>query len=44
MLAALDLVRRLGGVPLECLVVIELPELGGRKRLSPVPTHTVFTY
>jgi adenine/guanine phosphoribosyltransferase-like PRPP-binding protein len=44
MIAAVDLVRRVGGVPLECLVVIELPELGGRKRLLPLPTHAVFTY
>lgn len=44
MAAAIDLVKRAGAVPLECLVVIELPDLGGRKKLLPVPTHTVLQY
>ena len=43
MLAAVDLIRRVGGKPLECLVVIELPALGGRKKID-VNVHTVLRY
>lgn len=33
-LAAVELVRRLGGVVVECAFVVDLPELGGRARLE----------
>jgi adenine phosphoribosyltransferase len=42
--AAVDLVRRLGGVPIACAFLIELAALGGRARLAPVPAHGVLKY
>jgi adenine phosphoribosyltransferase len=32
--AAVKLIERMGGVVVECCFVIDLPELGGRKRLE----------
>ncbi len=43
MLGAIALIEKVGGIPLECLVVIELVDMAGRKKL-PVPVHTVLTY
>jgi len=42
--AAADLVRRVGGVVLECLVVIELHDLPGRQRLAPTPVYSLLVY
>lgn len=42
--AALKLVRKVGGIPVACAVVIELDFLEGRKRLGEVPTHSLIHY
>jgi adenine phosphoribosyltransferase len=42
MLAATRLVERLGGVVVECCFVIDLPELGGRKKLEQAG-YKIFT-
>ena len=41
--AALRLVRRIGGEPVACGVVIELSFLAGRERLGDVPVHSLMT-
>jgi adenine phosphoribosyltransferase len=40
--AAITLIRRCGGVVVECAFVVDLPELGGRKRLEALGA-TVFS-
>jgi adenine phosphoribosyltransferase len=42
--ATIELVRKTGGDVVACAFVIELPELGGRKRLSPVETYSLIQY
>ncbi len=42
--AAIDLLDRIGGELIECAVVVELIELGGRSRMSPVPLHSLVTF
>jgi adenine phosphoribosyltransferase len=42
--AAIKLVRRIGGVPVAAVFVIELGFLDGRKRLGDVPTHSLIGY
>lgn len=42
--AALKLVRRIGGIPVACVFVIELGFLGGRRRLGDVPVHSLVSY
>lgn len=44
MRACVDLVRQLGGDIVGAAVLIELEFLGGRKKLSDVPIHSVLTY
>jgi len=44
MAAALNLVRKIGGVPVACLFVIELGFLPGREKLGDVPVHSLITY
>jgi len=41
--AALDLVRKVGGVPVACAFVIELGFLPGRDKLGDVPAHALMT-
>ena len=41
MRAALELVRRIGGVPIACAFVIELTFLAGREKLGDVPVHSL---
>jgi adenine phosphoribosyltransferase len=43
-LAAIRLVRKLGGEVLGCSFVIELSSLGGRARLAPVDCRALVTY
>jgi len=43
MAAAVNLVQQLSGNVLECLVIIELADLNGRKKLS-VPVYSMLTY
>jgi adenine phosphoribosyltransferase len=40
--ASIDLVTQVGGTLVEACFVIDLPELGGRKRIEQLG-HTVFT-
>ena len=42
--ASCKLVRRIGGVPVACLFVIELSFLNGRDRLGDVPCHSLVQY
>jgi adenine phosphoribosyltransferase len=42
--ATCQLVERLGGVVVGCAFVIELPELGGRKRLEKYDLHTLVQF
>ena len=42
--AALNLVRRIGGIPVACAFVIELDFLKGRDRLGDVPVHSLVRY
>lgn len=44
MQAACQLVERLGGEVVELAFVIELPPLGGRKRLAPRPVHSLIEF
>jgi adenine phosphoribosyltransferase len=43
MAAGLELVRRVGGDPIACIVAIELAMLKGRERLGDVAVHTLMT-
>jgi adenine phosphoribosyltransferase len=42
--ATVELVRRTGGEVVGCAFVIELAELGGRKRLGPMEIHSLAKY
>jgi len=42
--AVVRLIERLGGEVLEAAFVVELPPLGGRKRLDPVPVHSLVEF
>jgi adenine phosphoribosyltransferase len=42
--ATVDLVRKLGGIPVACSVLIELTFLTGRDRFPDVPTHSLIRY
>jgi len=42
--AALELVRRIGGVPVACAFVVELTFLAGREQLGDVPVHSLVKY
>ena len=42
--AACKLVERLGGIAVELAFVIELPLLGGRRRLAPRPVHSLIEF
>ena len=42
--AAIELLNKIGGNVVECAVVIELVELGGRSKISPVPLHSLVTF
>ncbi|HXP91707.1 MAG TPA: adenine phosphoribosyltransferase, partial [Fibrobacteria bacterium] len=44
MLAAANLVERLGGTVVGCAFLIELCFLPGRERLSPRPVHSLIQY
>ena len=44
MAAALKLVKKVGGLPVACLFVIELAFLAGRKKLGGVPVHALVQY
>jgi adenine phosphoribosyltransferase len=44
MAAALELVKRVGGVPVACAFVIELAFLAGRKKLGEIPVHALVQY
>jgi adenine phosphoribosyltransferase len=39
--ASLDIVRELGGIPVAVAVLVELPGLGGRRRLEPYGVDVV---
>jgi adenine phosphoribosyltransferase len=41
--AALNLVRKVGGVPVACAFVLELSFLPGRAKLGDVPAHALLT-
>jgi adenine phosphoribosyltransferase len=42
--AAIELVNKSGGAVKECAFIIELTELGGRKKLSPLPVFSLLKY
>ena len=42
--AALNLVRKVGGIPVACVFVLELGFLPGRQRLEGVPVHSLIRY
>ncbi|MDE0310486.1 MAG: adenine phosphoribosyltransferase [Acidiferrobacterales bacterium] len=42
--AAIELLNRIGGRIVECAVVVELVELGGRSKISPVTLHSLVTF
>ena len=42
--AAIELLEKTGGELIECAVVVELVELGGRSKISPVPLHSLVTF
>lgn len=42
--AVTRLIERLGGVVVEAAFVVELPPLGGRARLEPVPVHSLVEF
>ncbi len=42
--AAAGLVSRLGGIVVECAVIIELTDLGARNALAPIPLFSLVTY
>jgi adenine phosphoribosyltransferase len=42
--AVVRLVERLGGEVIEACFVVELPPLGGRKSLDPVPVHSLIEF
>ncbi|MEW6071861.1 MAG: adenine phosphoribosyltransferase [Planctomycetota bacterium] len=44
MAAAVNLVRKIGGVPVACLFVVELGFLAGREKLRDVPVHALVRY
>ena len=44
MSAALKLVKKVGGLPVACLFVIELAFLAGRQKLGGVPVHALVQY
>ena len=44
MQAALSLIRKIGGDPVACAVVIELGFLAGREKLGDTPVHTLIRY
>jgi len=44
MAAAARLARRLGAEIVEAAFVVELPPLGGRKALEPMPVHSLVTF
>lgn len=44
MKACRELVEHLGGTVVGAAVMIELPALGGREKLGPIPLHSVMTY
>lgn len=42
--AVIRLIARLGGEVAEACFVVELPPLGGRKRLAPLPVHSLVEF
>ena len=42
--ASIELVKKLGGEPIACSVVIELAFLSGRDKLHGVPVHSILKY
>ncbi len=42
--AAIELVKKCGGIIVGCAFVIELNFLGGREQLSPYPVHSLIRY
>ena len=42
--ASIDMIQELGAIPVECAVVVELVDLGGRSKVSPVPLHSLVTF
>lgn len=42
--AVVKLIERLGGTVTEAAFVVELPPLGGRDRLDPVPVHSLVEF
>jgi adenine phosphoribosyltransferase len=44
MAAALKLIKKIGGLPVACLFVIELGFLPGREKLGETPVHSLLTY
>ncbi|MFT4710593.1 MAG: adenine phosphoribosyltransferase [Bacteroidia bacterium] len=44
MAAAIELIRKVGGTPVACALVIELSFLPGRAKLDGVPAHALVTY
>ena len=42
--AAIELLQKLGGEVIECAVVIELVELGGRSKISPIPLFNLVSF
>ena len=42
--AAAELVRNLGGVPVECAAIIELVDLNGRDNVAPLPLFSIVTF
>ena len=43
-MAAVELINELGGSVVACAVVVELTDLGGRDRISPIPLHSLVTF
>ena len=44
MCAAVELISQLGGETIECAVIIELVDLDGRAKLSPVPLYSLVSF
>jgi adenine phosphoribosyltransferase len=42
--AALKLIRKIGGLPVACMFVIELGFLPGRSKLGEIPVHSLLTF
>ena len=42
--AAIELIKKVDANPIACAVVIELTDLNGRSKVSPIPLHSLMTF